>query len=53
MDIYGQCDGVKASVIRQKIEDVALKLVTKGGVGSEGSYIVHIDTRGTKSRWEY
>ena len=40
-------------VIRQRIEDVALQMNTKGGVGYEGAYIVHIDTRGTKSRWGY
>jgi hypothetical protein len=53
MDVFGECTGVPEKTIRQRIEDVALRLNTKGGVGSEGAYIVHIDTRGTKARWRY
>ena len=53
MDVWGHKDGVKDSVIRKRIEDVALSMNTRGGIGYEGTYIVHIDTRGSKSRWGY
>lgn len=52
-DIYGKVYGVEDSVVRQTVEDVALKLNTKGGVGYGARYIVHVDIRGTKARWEY
>lgn len=52
-DIYGHLDGVEDAVIRDYIEDVALRLNTKGGVGYGAHYIVHVDVRGVKARWEY
>ena len=52
-DIYGKVYGVPDRTVRQAIEDVALKLNTKGGVGYGANYIVHIDIRGSKARWEY
>ncbi len=53
MDVWGECSSVSNSTIRQKIENVALKMNTKGGVGYGAHYIVHIDTRGRKARWRY
>lgn len=52
-DIYGRLDGVNNSVLRDYIEDVALRLNTKGGVGYGANHIVHVDIRGKDSRWEY
>lgn len=53
MDMFGRCAGVADSVIRKAIESAAQKLNTKGGVGGGARYIVHIDTRGSRSRWRY
>ncbi len=53
MDIWGHKDGVSDAVILQRIEEVALAMNTKGGVGYGATFIVHIDTRGTKARWRY
>lgn len=52
-DIYGKVYGVPDNVVRQTIEDIAMKLNTKGGVGYGANYIVHVDIRGTKARWKY
>ena len=52
-DIYGKADGVTDSALRQEIEDIALDMNTKGGVGYGARYIVHVDIRGYKARWEY
>ena len=53
MDVWGECSGVSNAEVHQEIEDVALKMNTKGGVGYDAHYIVHIDTRGRKARWRY
>lgn len=53
MDMFGRCAGVADSVIRKAIESAAQKLNTKGGVGGGARYIVHIDTRSSRSRWRY
>jgi len=53
MDLYGHKDGVSDAKLLQAIESTALRLNTKGGVGYDATYIVHIDTRGNKSRWKY
>lgn len=52
-DIYGKVYGVEDKVVRQAIEDIAVRLNTKGGVGYGARYIVHIDIRGSKARWKY
>lgn len=52
-DIYGKVYGVEDKIVRQAIEDIALKINTKGGVGYGARYIVHVDIRGKDSRWEY
>lgn len=52
-DIYGKLAGVKDSELRQEIENIALWLNTKGGVGYGAKYIVHVDIRGKKARWKY
>ena len=52
-DIYGKLAGVKDSELRQEIENIALWLNTKGGVGYGAKYIVHVDIRGKKARWQY
>ncbi len=53
LDIYGQKTGVAQSTIRKYIETIALSMNTKGGVGYGATYIVHIDTRGSRARWKY
>lgn len=53
MDIYGIHPSVDQKIIRKYIEDIAMRLNTKGGVGYGARYIVHIDMRGVKSRWKY
>lgn len=53
MDIFGKRPGVKDSVIRQYIEDVAMSMNIYGGVGYGARYIVHLDNRGNKARWKY
>lgn len=52
-DIYGKLDGVKDADIRDYIEDVAMRMNTKGGVGYGAKYIVHVDIRGKEARWKY
>ena len=52
-DIFGKCDGVADSEIRDYLEEIALKMNVSGGVGYGARYIVHVDVRGTKARWEY
>ena len=52
-DIYGKADGVEDSVVRKHLEGIALDMNTKGGVGYGAKYIVHVDIRGYKARWEY
>lgn len=52
-DIYGKVRGMDDAVIRQAIEDIAMKMNTKGGVGYGARYIVHVDIRGNKARWKY
>ena len=53
LDIYGVKEGVDRKLIRAELERIALEMNTKGGVGYGAAYIVHIDTRGRKSRWAY
>jgi hypothetical protein len=53
MDLHGHKDGVSDAELLQALEDAALRINTKGGVGYGATYIVHIDTRGTKARWRY
>lgn len=52
-DIYGKLAGVPDKTIRQEIENIALWLNTRGGVGYGATYIVHVDVRGKKARWKY
>lgn len=52
-DIYGKVYGVDDAVVRQAIEDIAMRLNTKGGVGYGARYIVHVDIRGKEARWKY
>lgn len=52
-DIFGRCEGVKDAEIRDHLEEVALKLNVSGGVGYGARYIVHVDVRGSRARWEY
>ena len=52
-DIYGTNPKYTDKAIRDRIEQVALQLATKGGVGYGARWIVHIDTRGIKARWKY
>lgn len=52
-DIYAKLDGVKDSVLRQRLEDLALEMNPYGGVGYGARYIVHVDMRGKRARWKY
>lgn len=52
-DIYGKLAGAKDAVLRQAIEDLAMSLNVRGGVGYGATYIVHVDVRGRKARWKY
>ena len=52
-DIYGKLDGVSDAELRQAIEDIAMRVNTKGGVGYGARYIVHVDIRGKNARWKY
>ena len=52
-DIYGRLDGVDNAVLRDYIEDVAMRINTKGGVGYGANHIVHVDIRGREARWKY
>jgi len=52
-DIYGTNPKYTDKAIRDRIEQVALQLATKGGVGYGARWVVHIDTRGVKARWKY
>lgn len=52
-DIYAKMAGVKDSELRQELENIALWLDTKGGVGYGAKYIVHVDIRGKRARWQY
>lgn len=53
LDLFGRSGEVKDSIIRQKIEDVAMKIGTKCGIGYGGRHVVHMDTRGRADRWKY
>jgi peptidoglycan hydrolase-like protein with peptidoglycan-binding domain len=53
LDIWGRKNGVADSVIRNRLENIALELNKYGGVGYGARYIVHIDTRGKRARWKY
>ena len=52
-DIFGKLDGVPDAVLRQHIEELALRMNVSGGVGSGARSIVHVDIRGKKARWTY
>ncbi len=52
-DIVPKLAGVSDKVLRQECEDIALKLNVSGGVGYGANYIVHVDVRGNRARWEY
>lgn len=52
-DIFGTNPEYSDKIIRDRIEQAALQLATKGGVGYGARWIVHIDTRGSKARWKY
>ena len=52
-DVYARLDGVKDSVLRQRLEELALDMNVRGGVGYGARYIVHVDVRGKKARWKY
>ncbi len=52
-DILPKLAGVSDAVLRQECENIAMVLNTNGGVGYGARYIVHVDVRGNKARWEY
>lgn len=52
-DIIPKLADVSDKVLRQECEDIALKLNVSGGVGYGANYIVHLDVRGSRARWEY
>lgn len=49
-DICGKLAGVKDSALRQEIENIALWMNIKGGVGYGEKYVAHIYIRGKKAR---
>lgn len=52
-DVYAKLEGVKDSVLRDRLEELAMDMNVSGGVGYGARYIVHVDVRGKKARWKY